>query len=287
MWTVLSVNTLNEYVEPVTELFSKYSKGNIYFSSFGKDDHRRTKIELSIEGNIPNTEIEYISIGVKLLKHLDPEIEINIELLSEEKLNNYFDNFYESLTIGSVVIHPENKKNNINEAYSNMVVKPGLGFGTGKHPTTKLCLLELQQINNKTVLDIGTGSGILSIAATFFGAIKCIGLDSDDMALSNANYNVCLNKLNDKIDLIQSDFENYSTSFLFDTMYVNVSKLFLLNNIKAIYKMLNPEGNLIISGFKTDDESQIISIYSDLFDIKSNKSEDGWTCIRMVKNEAK
>ena len=68
---MLSVNTLNEYVEPVTELFSKYSKGNIYFSSFGKDDHNRTKIELSIEGNIPNSEIEYISIGVKLLKHLD------------------------------------------------------------------------------------------------------------------------------------------------------------------------------------------------------------------------
>jgi len=284
---VLSVNTLNEYVEPVTELFSKYSKGNIYFSSFGKDDHNRTKIELSIEGNIPNSEIEYISIGVKLLKHLDPNIDINIQLLTEEMLNTYFNNSYESLTIGSIMIHPENEKNNIDTSYSNMIVKPGLGFGTGKHPTTKLCLLELQQINNKTVLDIGTGSGILSIAATFFGASKCIGLDSDDMALSNANYNVRLNKLNDKIDLIQSDFENYNTSLLFDTIYVNVSKLFLLNNLKNIYKMLHLNGNLIISGFKTEDENQITSIYSDLFNIVSTKLEAGWTCVRMVKNEAK
>ncbi len=284
---MLSVNTLNEYVEPVTELFSKYSKGNIYFSSFGKDDHNRTKIELSIEGNIPNSEIEYISIGVKLLKHLDPNIDINIQLLTEEMLNTYFNNSYESLTIGSIMIHPENEKNNIDTSYSNMIVKPGLGFGTGKHPTTKLCLLELQQINNKTVLDIGTGSGILSIAATFFGASKCIGLDSDDMALSNANYNVRLNKLNDKIDLIQSDFENYNTSLLFDTIYVNVSKLFLLNNLKNIYKMLHLNGNLIISGFKTEDENQITSIYSDLFNIVSTKLEAGWTCVRMVKNEAK
>ena len=184
---MLSVNTLNEYVEPVTELFSKYSKGNIYFSSFGKDDHNRTKIELSIEGNIPNSEIEYISIGVKLLKHLDPNIDINIQLFSEEMLNAYFNNSYESLTIGSIMIHPESEKNNIDPLYSNMIVKPGLGFGTGKHPTTKMCLLELQQIKNKTVLDIGTGSGILSIAATFFGASKCIGIDSDDMAFSNAN----------------------------------------------------------------------------------------------------
>ena len=284
---MLSVNTLNEYVEPVTELFSKYSKGNIYFSSFGKDDHNRTKIELSIEGNIPNSEIEYISIGVKLLKHLDPNIDINIQLLTEEMLNTYFNNSYESLTIGSIMIHPENEKNNIDTSYSNMIVKPGLGFGTGKHPTTKLCLLELQQINNKTVLDIGTGSGILSIAATFFGASKCIGLDSDDMALSNANYNVRLNKLNDKIDLIQSDFENYNTSLLFDTIYVNVSKLFLLNNLKNIYKMLHLNGNLIISGFKTEDENQITSIYSDLFNIVSTKLEAGWACVRMVKNEAK
>ena len=284
---MLSVNTLNEYVEPVTELFSKYSKGNIYFSSFGKDDHNRTKIELSIEGNIPNSEIEYISIGVKLLKHLDPNIDINIQLLTEEMLSTYFNNSYESLTIGSIMIHPESEKNNIDTSYSNMIVKPGLGFGTGKHPTTKLCLLELQQIKNKTVLDIGTGSGILSIAATFFGASKCIGIDSDDMALSNANYNVRLNKLNDKIDLIQSDFENYNTSLLFDTIYVNVSKLFLLNNLKTIYKMLHLNGNLIISGFKTEDENQITSIYSDLFNIVSTKLEAGWACVRMVKNEAK
>tara|TARA_B100000530_G_scaffold128773_1_gene80474 strand:- start:7314 stop:8168 length:855 start_codon:yes stop_codon:yes gene_type:complete len=284
---VLSVNTLNEYVEPVTELFSKYSKGNIYFSSFGKDDHNRTKIELSIEGNIPNSEIEYISIGVKLLKHLDPNIDINIQLLTEEMLSTYFNNSYESLTIGSIMIHPESEKNNIDTSYSNMIVKPGLGFGTGKHPTTKMCLLELQQIKNKTVLDIGTGSGILSIAATFFGASKCIGIDSDDMALSNANYNVRLNKLNEKIDLIQSDFENYNTSLLFDTIYVNVSKLFLLNNLKTIYKMLHLNGNLIISGFKTEDENQITSIYSDLFNIVSTKLEAGWACVRMVKNEAK
>ena len=219
MWTVLSVNTLNEYVEPVTELFSKYSKGNIYFSSFGKDDHRRTKIELSIEGNIPNTEIEYISIGVKLLKHLDPEIEINIELLSEEKLNNYFDNFYESLTIGSVVIHPENKKNNINEAYSNMVVKPGLGFGTGKHPTTKLCLLELQQINNKTVLDIGTGSGciLLSILKELTLS-RGIGIDVSAQAIQIAKINSSHLNLNNRSKFKICDINKYI--YLFYILYI-------------------------------------------------------------------
>ena len=84
------------------------------------------------------------------------------------------------------------------------------------------------------------------------------------------------NKLNKKIDLIQSDFENYNTSLLFDTIYVNVSKLFLLNNLKTIYKMLHLNGNLIISGFKTEDENQIVSIYSDLFNIVSTKLESGW-----------
>ena len=107
------------------------------------------------------------------------------------------------------------------------------------------------------------------------------------MALSNANYNVRLNKLNEKIDLIESDFENYNTSLVFDTIYVNVSKIFLLNNLKTIYKMLNLNGNLIVSGFKTEDKTQITNIYSDLFNIVSTKLEAGWACVRMVKNEAK
>ncbi len=279
----MSVNTLNEYVEPVTELFSKYSEGNIYFSSFEDTNHQRTQIELTIEGEIRHSEFEYISIGVKLLKYLDTNIEMNIDIISEEKLNNYFDNSYEPIKIDSIIIYPDNTKDTFIADHSNILLKPGLGFGTGKHPTTKLCLQELQKIDNKIVLDIGTGSGILSIAATFYGATKCIGMDSDDMALSNASYNTSINALEEKIELIKTDFEDYSTNNLFDSIYANVSGSFLIENSNKIFDLLNFQGNLIISGFKEEDKKIITNHFSQFFNVLSQKSEDGWSCVRMVK----
>ena len=114
----MSVNTLNEYVEPVTELFSKYSKGNIYFSSFEDSNHKRTEIELAIEGEIEHSEFEYIAIGVKLLKYLDTNIEMNIDTISQEKLNNYFDNSYEPIKIDSIIIYPYNTKATLIDDYS-------------------------------------------------------------------------------------------------------------------------------------------------------------------------
>ena len=279
----MSVTTLNEYVEPVTELFSKYSKGNIYFSSFEDSNHKRTEIELAIEGEIEHSEFEYIAIGVKLLKYLDTNIEMNIDTISQEKLNNYFDNSYEPIKIDSIIIYPDNTKATLIDDYSNILLKPGLGFGTGKHPTTKLCLQELQKIDNKVVLDIGTGSGILSIAATFYGATKCFGIDSDDMALNNASYNSSINELDEKIELIKTNFEDYTTNDLFDSIYANVSGSFLIENSDKIFDLLNFQGNLIISGFKEEDEKTITNHFSQFFNVLSQKSEDGWSCIRMVK----
>ena len=283
----MSVDTLNEYVEPITELFSKYVDGDIYYSTYEESNHTRTTVEICAEGNINQSDFEYVSIGVKLLRNLDVLIDLNVKHISDEDLKIYFNTVYDPIKIDLIMIYPENTNNNFDYSYFNMLIKPGLGFGTGKHPTTKLCLEQLQKIDNKFVLDIGTGSAILSIASFFFGATKAIGLDSDDMALNNAKYNISLNKLNSKIELIKSSFEDYQTGNLFDTVYANVGESFLHENIQIIYDLIKPKGNLIISGFKESRRNKIYKLYSKIFKVIEFKNEHDWSCIRLLKNETK
>ena len=80
---------------------------------------------------------------------------------------------------------------------------------------------------------------------------------------------------------MEKQIENMTDQELVDYLFDKVDVK------KTIYKMLNLNGNLIVSGFKTEDETQITSTYSNLFNIVSTKLEAGWACVRMVKNEAK
>ena len=103
------------------------------------------------------------------------------------------------------------------------------------------------------------------------------------MALNNASYNSSINELDEKIELIKTNFEDYTTNDLFDSIYANVSGSFLIENSDKIFDLLNFQGNLIISGFKEEDEKTITNHFSQFFNVLSQKSEDGWSCIRMVK----
>mgnify|MGYP000852048917 CR=1 FL=1 len=93
------------------------------------------------------------------------------------------------------------KNKNIPSSSKSIFIKPGLGFGTGKHPTTKQCIKQIHNIDNGYVLDIGAGSGILSIVSSLYGAIKCIAIEDDELAINNAIYNIKANNMEDKIDI--------------------------------------------------------------------------------------
>ena len=92
--------------------------------------------------------------------------------------------------------------------------------------------------------------------------------------------------MEDKIELININFDNYNTSNLFDTILANVDHKFLLNNIDNLNKLLKPEGNLIISGFKKNMQNDISKLYDKFFDIINITDENDWCCYRMLKNES-
>ena len=162
----------------------------------------------------------------------------------------------------------------------NLILDPGLAFGTGTHPTTHLCLLWLLEniSQNTTVLDYGCGSGILGIAAKKIGAKKVFGVDIDNQAIKASEDN---SKKNDvKISWSNTkDKIEYKT----DLVVANIlsSTLSVIAPILAEY--CNNKGRIALSGILESQEEDIKKIYSKWFDFNSSSIKDGWVLISGTK----
>ena len=278
---MISIDITDEYVEPVTNLLATYTSGLIYYTSLAEFINR-TKVEICLEDSIDSNNFEFINIGVNLLKAFDKNINLNVSDINEKSLSEFMNHVGEATIIDDLSILPKSLKQNISSS-KTIFIKPGLGFGTGKHPTTKQCVRQIHNIDNGYVLDIGAGSGILSIVSCLYGASKCVAIENDELAINNATYNIKVNNMEDKIELININFNYYNTSKLFDTILANVDHTFLLNNLDNMNKFLKPGGNLIISGFQKNVQNNLLKLYGEFFEIIDVTNENEWICCRMLK----
>jgi len=162
----------------------------------------------------------------------------------------------------------------------NLILDPGLAFGTGTHPTTHLCLLWLLKNVNKnlSVLDYGCGSGILGIASKKIGAKKVIGVDIDNQAVDASKEN---SKMND-VKIFWSNTKN-KIEFKADLIVANIlsSALIVLAPILAEHCKIN--GKIALSGILESQEDDIKKIYSSWFDFNPSYKKDGWVLISGTK----
>ena len=162
----------------------------------------------------------------------------------------------------------------------NLILDPGLAFGTGSHPTTYLCIEWL--INNiqkkSAVLDYGCGSGILSICAKKLGADEVLGVDIDPQAISASIYNSQKNKV-----LIEFSNTKKTTKFKADIIVANIlsSALKVLAPVLASYCKKN--GKIALSGVLRNQEKEITDIYSKWFSMKKSSYKDEWVCLSGIK----
>jgi ribosomal protein L11 methyltransferase len=126
---------------------------------------------------------------------------------------------------------------------------PGAAFGTGAHPSTTLCLEALEDLvtSGTKVLDVGTGSGILAIAAGRLGAGKVLGVDTDPIAVRVANENVALNRLSHTITIVEGTASKGEFG-AYDIVVANIIANVLINLAEALHGALQPGGRLITSG---------------------------------------
>ncbi len=139
-----------------------------------------------------------------------------------------------------------------------IIINPKMSFGTGHHQTTRLVISEQLTIEhkNKRVLDVGTGTGILSVMAYKLGAGSITATDIDDWCIENSRENFSLNNL-ENITILQGEIANLTLSHNFDIILANINKNILLAELPYYKKLLDSHGILILSGFYEHDVTDL------------------------------
>ncbi len=159
-----------------------------------------------------------------------------------------------------------------------IIISPKMAFGTGHHATTYMVLEQMEKLNlqNKKVLDLGCGSGILAIAAEKLGAASVLAIDYDPLSVENTIENSQLNNCS-KITGKHANVYSFNES-KFDIILANINKKVLIDNLLKVIVLLEIGGTLIISGILNSDEKDITSIISKNIDIDIQR-KDNWSCI--------
>jgi ribosomal protein L11 methyltransferase len=160
----------------------------------------------------------------------------------------------------------------------NIILDPGLAFGTGSHPTTHLCLEWLTKQKLTSVLDYGCGSGILAIAAKMLGANKVIGVDIDEQAIIASEYNAQQNQVN--ILFYDANTFSYDT---FDIVIANILSSALMVLAPALANYCKSGGQLALSGILEAQTDALILRYSEWFDMNPPEQMDAWILLTGTK----
>jgi ribosomal protein L11 methyltransferase len=160
-----------------------------------------------------------------------------------------------------------------------IVIDPSTGFGTGHHATTRLCLRLLQRLDLRgaRVLDIGTGSGVLALAAWKLGAADVVAVDNDPDALDNARANISRNGAGPAIDIIQDDLDGLRIQRA-DIVLANLTGAVLVRYAAELRALVTDGGYLAVSGFSPDDVAVILRAFAGL-KVISEDSEEEWAVI--------
>jgi ribosomal protein L11 methyltransferase len=163
-----------------------------------------------------------------------------------------------------------------------VVIQPSMGFGTGHHATTRLCVALLQRLDlaGRSVLDVGTGSGVLALVARALGARSVLAIDDDTDAIESARENLAWNGVDDGIELIVGDFRGLPVRPI-DVVIANLTGGLLARSADALARAVAPEGTLVISGVTLEEEAEVIGAFAPWMTVVERLTEDEWMAVRL------
>lgn len=162
-----------------------------------------------------------------------------------------------------------------------IIINPKMAFGTGGHATTALCLEAVERLNlgGKTVIDAGCGSGVLSIAAARLGAVRVYGFDNDPFSVDNAEENIRINGVQDRVTVEAADLERVRPVPA-DMVFANLISGVLIAHLHAFRAFLNPGGTVVFSGLLAVEEKMFASrLAPEGFRLRSVEYRDEWIAI--------
>ena len=230
--------------------------------------------------------------GVKIAEEslsdfpMESDFKITGEVIEGEDWNEEWEkNYFKPILIeGRCVIHSTFHRE-VPEAEYDIVIDPKMAFGTGHHDTTSQMVKHILDLplQGKSVIDMGTGTGILGILAAMRGAERVIGIEIDEAAYENAKENVTLSGV--KMELIHGDATALSGLEPADYLFANINRNIILGDIDRYAGRLKSGGEMLLSGFYDTDIAMIAEAASryDLREETRLVSDARWVALRLIK----
>jgi len=184
---------------------------------------------------------------------------VEMEDIEEQNWNKTWEQTIQPQRIGSFLVKPTWSDVKPTDDEILLEIDPKMAFGTGYHATTRLILRQIDKIDfkDKIVLDAGTGTGILAIAAAKKGAKKVMGFDFDPWSKENANENTLLNGVGDIVEIRFGGIEQIREEDLFDICLANINRNVILELISILVKHTKPGGIICLTGLMNSDEEDV------------------------------
>ena len=290
-WIQLKVDTDNQYAETLSDMLMELGSLSITYED-GKDMpiYEPTLGETPLWSHTVLTALfdaDYdLTPVVELLKglpYLGENFSHKIEQVEDKDWEReWMDNFH-PIQFGDRLWICPSWREIPDPTAVNVILDPGLAFGTGTHPTTALCLewLDGLDYSNKDVIDFGCGSGILAVAALKLGAERVTGIDIDYQAIEASKANAERNGVEDKLDLYLP--EDQPANLLADILVANILAGPLRELAPLIAEKVKPGGQLALSGLLQEQAEEISSFYSEWFDMDEPAHKDDWSRLTGIR----
>lgn len=312
IWKEITIHTTEEAVEMISNFLHEAGAGGVTIEEHVDNNKPRdTSLgqwfeippndipegEAKISGYFPeglNIEevVQEVSTRIQELKGYDIDpgaAEISVRDVSEDDWANNWKQYFKPLRVSERLTIKPTWEDYTPEAGEQIIeLDPGMAFGTGAHPTTSLCLRTLEDVirEGDEVIDVGTGSGILAIGACRLGASRVLALDLDPVAVSSATENSRLNKLEERIQVVESDLlsvikgegsADVMVQLPVRVVVANILAEIILLFIDDVYQALTPGGYYIASGiYKNKEQAVEEALIAAGFELEQTAREEDW-----------
>lgn len=215
---------------------------------------------------------------------------LEFEEIPDQNWNEAWEQTIQPQRIGTLLVKPTWSTETPSDGEILLEIDPKMSFGTGYHATTRLMLRQIQEINlkGKRVLDAGTGTGILAIAAVKLGAKKTVGFDNDPWSRDNARENTLLNQVDESVEIRFGGIETVDELEIFDVTLANINRNVLLEILPTLVSHTREGGIICLSGLLDKDEDVMRDKVQTLpVQITAIEQEEEWILMQILKNEVK
>jgi len=283
-WLEVTVDVEAEVAEAVAEVLSRYAKGGVAIEA-GPEGWDAgpifVKAYLPVDDELW-TKKQKIEEGLWHLGQIGSVPEPSFRSVAEKDWEEAWKKRLKVLRVGDrIVIQPSWLDYDAGPADVVIRLDPGMAFGTGLHPTTQTCLRALEELvqQGMEVLDLGTGSGILAIAAAKLGAARVLAVDNDPQAVGVARRNVIDNDVRDQVRVEEGSLPEVSGSY--DLVVVNILTRVIVELIEeGLAGRLRSDAVLITAGITTESASEVATAFKrGGLELIERRQQDDWVSL--------